>query len=111
MKIIIVLLTGFWLLQIVSQVIYKYGSESPQRWVWGFVLGNALGITSMWLQMKLYTRMDAALAMGLGIGGAFLFSQLALIAVFQVRPGGLQWLAYGMIAAGMILAAFSPGKI
>jgi drug/metabolite transporter (DMT)-like permease len=110
MRIVLSLLITFWVMQIVSQLIYKYGSESPQRWLWGFIVGNVIGVSSMWLQMKLYTRMDAALAMGLGIGGAFLFSQLALTAVFHVRPSGLQWLAYGMIAGGMILAAFGTGK-
>jgi len=110
MKIILSLLTAFWVMQIVSQLIYKYGSESPQRWLWGFIVGNAIGVSSMWLQMKLYTKMDAALAMGLGIGGAFLFSQLALTAVFHVRPSGTQWVAYALIGGGMILAAFNPDK-
>jgi len=110
MRIILGLLTAFWGMQIISQLIYKYGSESPERWIWGFIIGNMIGVSSMWLQMKLYTKMDAALAMGLGIGGAFLFSQLALTAVFHVRPSGLQWLAYALIGGGMILAVFGPSQ-
>lgn len=106
MKITLALLTAFWVMQIVSQLIYKFGSESPSRWLLGFVIGNAIGVSSMWLQMKLYTRMDPALAMGLGIGGAFLFSQLAFTLAFHCRPTPTQWLAYGLIGAGMIAAAF-----
>ena len=98
------LLIVFWAMQIVSQIIYKAGSASPRYWIVGFVLGNVIGVSSMWLMMKLYTKMDSGLAMGLGIGGAFLFSQLAFAIVFSARIGWQQAIAYGLMALGMILA-------
>ena len=104
------LLLSFWVLQIVSQLIYKFGSTSPKYWIAGFVLGNVLGITSMWLQMKLYTKMDCGLAMGLGIGGAFFFSQLAFIIAFGAKLGYSQILAYTFMTAGMVLAGISTVK-
>lgn len=107
----LVLLFSFWGLQIVSQCIYKFGSTSPKYWIAGFVLGNALGITSMWLQMKLYTKMDCGLAMGLGIGGAFFFSQLAFIVAFGARLGMTQVAAYVLMTAGMVLAGVSAVKV
>ncbi|MFA7184939.1 MAG: hypothetical protein WC082_08605 [Victivallales bacterium] len=83
---------------------------SARYWIIGFILGNVFGIVSMWLQMKLYTKMDCGLAMGLGVGGAFFFSQLAFIVIFGAKLGYTQILAYLFMTLGMVLAGISAVK-
>jgi len=65
--------------------------------------------------MKLYSRMNANLAMAWAGGGAFLAIQVALALVFRTRPTSAQWLGYALIAMGMGLASFavrgSPGAL
>ena len=91
-------------MQIVSQIIYKLGSTSPKYWIIGFVAGNIIGVSSMWFLMKLYARINPGLAMGFGLGGAFLFSQITFAIVFGYKMGYNQIFAYIFITVGMLLA-------
>jgi drug/metabolite transporter (DMT)-like permease len=102
-----VLLAIFWAMQVVAQLFFKWGSATAGRWVPGFILGNLFGASSIWLMMKLYTRMNPNLALALAGGGAFLVTQLALALVFHSRPTGLQWVGFAAVGAGMALASFA----
>jgi len=55
-------LAVFWIMQIVAQVLFKFGSTSDSRWVLCFVGGNVVGVSSIWVLMKLYTTINLNVA-------------------------------------------------
>jgi len=98
----------FWSMQVIAQVLFKWGSASPSRWLWGFAGGNLFGLSSIWLLMVMYRHMNPNLALGIGVGGAFLFSQITLAIVFRSRVAPLQWVGIAAIVAGMFALAVGP---
>ncbi len=104
--VVVVLLLLFWAMQMLAQVCFKYGSKGVSfRWWLGFTVGNLLGASSILLLMKLYTRMNPNMALALGAGGAFLFSQFILCWAFESRLLVSQWIGLLLITAGMVLTS------
>ena len=101
----IVWLVAFWLMQAGAQLLFKFGSTSPDRWLFGFIGGNVFGASSIWLLMLLYKSMNPNVALGLGTGGGFLCAQLAITALFRVHVSPLQYGAMVLVAGGMALFA------
>ena len=69
-------LMGFFTLQILANLLFKYGSVNPGRYWLGFILGNAFGMSSIWFMMQIYQRMNANVGMAIAGGGSFLLVQL-----------------------------------
>ncbi len=104
------LLAAFWAAQVMAAVLIKWGSTAPERWWYGFILGNLFGAPSLLLAMKVYQRMNPNIALALATGGAVLFAQLAMAGLFHSRPSSLQWVGIAVIGVGMVLAAGAGGK-
>lgn len=108
MKTVACLLT-FCAMQVVAQLLFKYGSApaevgAPHRWVLGFVGGNLFGASSIWLMMLLYRQMKSAnVAMGLASGLSFLLIQIALAVVFKSRLSPLQIAGAATLCAGIVM--------
>ncbi len=100
-------LLTFWAMQTIAQVVFKYGSDAPERWLTCFIIGNVFGASSIWLLMLLYRDWDPNIALGLGTGGGFLCAQGALAMLFHTQISGVQWIGAIAVAAGMAL--FSIG--
>ena len=60
----------FWLMQVTAQIFFKWGSSSANRWIWGFLIGNLFGFSSIWLLMLVYKAMNPNVALGIATGGA-----------------------------------------
>lgn len=105
----IALIGLFWLMQVGSTLFFKAGSASLTRWLWGFVLGNVLGVSSSWILMLLYKTMNPNVALGLGLGGAFLSCQVVLTVLFRTGLDWSQYLGIFGITVGMMLLAL--GKV
>ena len=103
----IVWLITFWLMQAGAQVLFKYGSLSPQRWLLGFLCGNVLGASSIWLLMLLYRSMQPSIALGLGSGGGFICAQLAVALLFKAPLNLPQFAAMLAIGGGMAVFVMS----
>lgn len=101
----IVWLGVFWIMQAVAQLLFKFGSTAPSRWLFGFVAGNVFGASSIWFLMLLYKSMNPNLALGLGTAGGFLCAQAALACLFRSQLTPLQYVAMAAVAAGMGLFA------
>lgn len=101
----IVWLVIFWLMQAAAQVLFKYGSLTPSRWLLGFIAGNVFGASSIWFLMLLYKSMNPCLALGLGTGGGFLCAQIALLMIFRCGVSPVQYLAMALVSVGMALFA------
>lgn len=95
----------FWAMQVVAQLLFKWGSTSPDRWLWGFFGGHLFGVSSLWILMILYKTMNPNVALGICFGGMFLLSQIAVAVVFRSGVAPLQYAGIGAITLGMILLA------
>jgi hypothetical protein len=110
----ILLLAAFWATQAAASIFLKYGSTgskaAPRRWLIGFLIGNAVGMASMWLSMLIYGAIpNANIAAALAGGGAFVVTQLALAGVFRSRLSRRQWSGVAMTALGLLLAGWNVG--
>ena len=97
----------FWMMQVIAQIFFKWGSGSESRWLWGFFGGNLFGFSSIWLMMLIYKAINPNIALGLSAGGAFLLGQLALFVFFRSKVAPLQWAGILAIVVGII--ALSAG--
>lgn len=95
----------FWLMQVVAQLFFKWGSASSANWLWGFLGGNLFGFSSIWLLMLVYRDINPNVALGLATAGGFLFSQIALALVFKTTISPMQWAGILAIIAGVVLLA------
>lgn len=93
----------FYAMQVIATLFFKWGSTNDARWLWGFLLGNAFGFSSIWLLMMVYKVMNPNVACGICGGGSFLLSQLALNIVFKSEVSLVQWSGVVVIVAGMLL--------
>ena len=92
----------FWLMQVTAQIFFKWGSSSANRWIWGFLIGNLFGFSSIWLLMLVYKAMNPNIALGIATGGAFLLSQIAIVFAFKSKVAPIQWAGIAAIVVGMI---------
>lgn len=95
----------FWGMQVVAQLLFKWGSVSDSRWLWGFFGGHLFGVSSIWILMVLYRTMNPNVALGICLGGSFLLSQVAIALVFRSGISALQYAGIAAITGGMILLA------
>jgi len=93
----------FAVMQAAAQVLFKYGSGAPARWLPFFVAGNVFGASSIWFLMLLYKVMNPNVALGLATASGFLAAQAALVIFFRSHVSMLQYGGMAAIAAGMAL--------
>lgn len=102
---IVLFLGFFWLIQAIVSVGFKLSSDQPHRfWLW-FCAAHAIGVPSLWLLVQVYKHMNPAVAFGLGMGGAFLGSQIALFLFFKPQVSLVQWVGAAAICGGMVMLA------
>jgi len=95
----------FWGMQVVAQLLFKWGSISESRWLYGFFGGHLFGVSSIWILMVLYKTMNPNVALGVCLGGAFLWAQLAIALVFRSGVSAIQYGGIAAITVGMIVLA------
>lgn len=98
----------FCAMQVIAQLLFKWGSVSEGRWLLGFFGGNVFGFSSIWLLMLVYRSMNPNIALGICGGGSFLLSQVALAVVFKSDISLTQWGGVAAIFIGMF--ALAAGK-
>ena len=99
----IVWLIAFWVMQAGAQLLFKYGSVAPERWLFGFIAGNVFGASSIWFLMLLYRVLNPNVALGLGTAGGFLCAQLAIALVFRSHLSLIQYSGMAAVTVGMSL--------
>ena len=99
----IVWLVAFWLMQAAAQVLFKYGSAHPGKWILGFICGNVFGASSIWFLMLLYRSMNPNVALGLGTAGGFLCAQTAILLIFRSCVSPVQYIGMAAVSVGMVL--------
>lgn len=93
----------FWGMQIIAQLLFKWGTTDQGNWMLGFVVGNFFGFSSIWLLMILYKELNPNIALGIATAGSFLLSQIALSYFFKSNINTTQWLGVALIAVGVTM--------
>ena len=95
----------FLLFQVVANVFFKWGGSAPQNYWRGFVLGNAVGITSIIFLLGMYRSMPAAAVITIGTGGTFLLNQLTMRFLYRepLSPAAVAGLV--LIFVGILMTA------
>ncbi len=110
---VILLLALVTITQVIPAVLFKFGSRGKsgksRRWLVCFLLGNAVGITSMVFAIEVYGVMpDNANLAGALLGGLpFIAIQISLAAIFRSKLNILEICGIGLVAAGLCIAAFN----
>lgn len=95
----------FFVLQVGSGLFYKWGADRPGCGWLGFVLGNALGITSTYFLMRVYGRINPNVGEAICRGGYFILIQIAFMVVFHSRLSGIQWIGIALIVSGIAMVS------
>jgi small multidrug resistance pump len=95
----------FLVTQIALAIAFKWGSGTPGRYWWGFVIGNSFGLISTLAYINVFKQMNANLAVAVCSGGAFLAVQIALVLVFQQQLGWGASLGALLIVVGIAMMA------
>lgn len=106
---IALILGSFWLIQAIVSIGFKLASVQEHRFLLWFCAAHSIGVPSLWLLVQLYKQMNASVAFGLGMGGAFLASQIALFVVFRPSVSLVQWAGVVAICGGMVMLAAGGG--
>lgn len=95
----------FWAMQAGANVLFKYGTTAPGRYWIGYVAGNALGMSSILVMMRIYSLLQVNLAMALAGGGTFLAVQIMLALAFREGLNWQQCLGIATVMAGMVVVS------
>ncbi|MBB2950318.1 hypothetical protein [Sphingobacterium sp. JUb56] len=96
----------FWICQIVSTIIFKYGGIHPKYHWSALVAGNIILITASWFLIQLFKTFPQPIVIALCSGGTFLTVQLAMALVFKQHLTWMQILGSTIIVIGMVLVTF-----
>lgn len=101
----------FLLFQVIAAIIFKWGTLAPERYWWGFVLGNIFGITSTLMMINTYKTLSPAAALAVCYGGAFIINQIGLLLVYKQAVSLVGWCAISLIFSGIFLFALSSSTL
>jgi multidrug transporter EmrE-like cation transporter len=102
----ILLLVLFVIMQVIATLFFKWGSDNPSRWIYGYILGNLIAVSSVYLLMSAYKHMNPNVALGVFMGAAFLASQIALALFYKSGLSPLQWGGTALITTGIFMLSF-----
>lgn len=96
---------AFFVLQVTAGLVFKYGALHKVYWWHSFVVGNVLGMISIYFLMRVYHDLNPNLGEAICRGGRFVLLQLAFVLVFQSRLNTIQWGGIAMIVAGIFVVS------
>ncbi|MBP3943679.1 hypothetical protein J5U18_08905 [Sphingobacteriaceae bacterium WQ 2009] len=96
----------FWVCQILSTIIFKYGGIHPKYHWSAVVVGNIILICASWFLIQLFKSFPQPIVIALCSGGTFLTVQLSMALVFRQPLTWMQILGSFVIVVGMVLVTF-----
>lgn len=97
---------AFWICQISSSILFKYGGISPSfKWT-GLILGNVILLSASWFLVQLFKTVPQPIVIALCSGGTFLTVQLAMALWFKESLSWMQILGSLIIIVGMVMVTF-----
>ena len=101
----------FWVLYVIAQLCFKFGSTDVSRWWPSFAVGSVFGITATLVLMKTYIGMNANIVLALCVGGGFLLAQMIMFLAFRSQLSLVQVVGVLAIALGMTLLVMRRGNV
>lgn len=96
---------SFFVLQVTAGLLFKYGALHKAYWWHTFIVGNVLGMISIYFLMRVYHDLNPNLGEAICRGGRFVLLQIAFVVVFQSRLGPVQWGGVVMIVTGIFVVS------
>lgn len=96
---------AFFVLQVGAGLLFKMGSVNKEYWTLGFVLGNGMGITSIYFLMIVYKHLNPNISEAICRGGYFILIQIAFLVFFRSHLNLIQWSGIAAIISGIIIVS------
>ncbi|MDM1048002.1 MULTISPECIES: hypothetical protein [Sphingobacterium] len=97
---------AFWLTQIVSSIIFKYGGINPKFQWPALIIGNIIILSASWFLVQLFKNFPQPIVIAVCSGGTFLTVQLAMALWFKESLNWIQVLGCLVIVFGMAMITF-----
>ena len=97
---------SFWICQILSSIVFKYGGLQPKYQWAAMLIGNIILIGASWFLVQLFKTFPQPIVIALCSGGTFLTVQFAMALVFKQSLSWMQILGSLIIVLGMALVTF-----
>lgn len=107
----ILFFVAFWLCQISSSIIFKYGGIQPKYQWAALIAGNIILLSASWFLVQLFKIVPQPIVIALCSGGTFLTVQLAMALWFKQPLSWMQILGSLIIIVGMVLVTFGDKSI
>ncbi len=101
----------FFMLQVGAGLLFKMGAVHREYWTLGFVLGNLLGITSIYFLMLVYKQVNPNVGEAICRGGYFVLIQIAFILVYNSKLNLIQWGGISMILIGILIVSLYGNQL
>ena len=101
----------FLFLQVVANLLFKWGGTAPNHYWWGFILGNAVGVSSILFMIAMYRDMPAPIVIAIGTGGTFLLNQVIMFLIYREHLTPLAWTGVFLILAGILMTSLLNGPL
>ncbi len=107
----ILFFVAFWLCQIISSIVFKYGGIQPKYQLAALVGGNIILISASWFLIQLFKTVPQPIVIALCSGGTFLTVQLAMAIWFKQPLNWIQILGSLIIIVGMVMVTFGDKTV
>lgn len=101
----------FLLMQVIANLLFKWGGMAPNHYWWGFILGNAVGVSSILFMITMYRDMPAPIVIAVGTGGTFLLNQIIMFLIYREHLTPLAWTGVFLIFAGILMTSLLNGPL
>lgn len=93
----------FVVIQVVVQILFKYGSLGQNNWLMIYILANVLSITSTHFAMVGYKYLNPNMALGVAVSSLYILSQVFLSVLFDSDLSFFKWMLLIVMAISMLL--------
>jgi multidrug transporter EmrE-like cation transporter len=107
----ILFFVAFWVCQISSSIIFKYGGIQPKYQWAALIAGNIILLSASWFLVKLFRKVPQPIVIALCSGGTFLTVQLAMALWFKQPLSWMQILGSLIIIIGMVMVTFGDKSV
>ncbi|VTP98226.1 hypothetical protein [Sphingobacterium daejeonense] len=107
----ILFFVAFWVCQISSSIIFKYGGIQPKYQWAALIAGNIILLSASWFLVQLFRTVPQPIVIALCSGGTFLTVQLAMALRFKQPLSWMQILGSLIIIIGMVMVTFGDKSV
>ena len=95
----------FFTLQVSAGLLFKFGALHKEHWLATFILGNVMGVVSIYFLIGVYRHLNPNVGEAICRGGYFVLIQIAFVLVYNSRLTPAQWGGIAMIIAGICVVS------